>query len=826
MQIQTLNGAWEVINGNRESAALPAHVPGCVHLDLLAAGQLDDPNYRDNEAKQMWVGRTDWIYRRTFDVPAELLGHERVLLRCHGLDTIAHISINDRPVGDTDNMYRLWEFDVKSFLSPGTNRIAIRFDAPTTYAERMDAEKGKLAGWVEPMRINSAAWIRKEPCNYGWDWGPVLVTAGIWRDLELVSFDIARLSDVLVLQNHDAPGEVRLTIQGSIEQTGNLAAKVDIGVTFEGQLVSAGEVATQNGIFEANLTVKNPHLWWVNGLGEQPLYTVNVRLLDERGEQLDTWTRRIGLRVLRLDRHADEWGESFQFSINGRAFFAKGANWIPADPLAARVTREHLEANIHAAVDANMNMLRVWGGGIYEEDMFYDLCDEYGIAIWQDFMFACGTYPTFDDDFMSNVTAEAHDNVRRIRHHACLALWCGNNEIEQGMPSEEWQASMSWDDYSKLFDDHLFILVQELDPQRDYWPGSPHVSLGPRTDWMSQASGDSHLWTVWHGKQPFEWYRTRADRFCSEFGFQSFPEPRVVEEFTLPEDRNITSYIMEYHQRSAIGNGTIITYLLEWFRLPESFESLVWLSQILQGLAMQYAVENWRRGMPRTMGTLYWQLNDCWPGPSWASLDYHGHWKALQYFARRFYTPVLISGVEDTTTGTVAIHVTSDAPGPVTATARWIVTTADGATLTSGQTPVEIKPNESRLVETIALSAALAHYGKRNLLVWLSLIVGGETASENLVLFMRPKHLELPPAQIDMQVTRNDNAFDVTLTAEHPALFVWLEADGGTVDISDNFFHLPAKQPRTLRLNMPCVSSAEAVAGKLKVRSLVDTYGS
>ncbi len=826
MQIQTLNGAWELINGSRESDMIPAHVPGCVHLDLLSAGQLEDPNYRDNEAKQMWVGRTDWIYRRTFDVAAELLTHERVLLRCHGLDTIAHVSINDRPVADSDNMFRLWEFDVKPFLSVGQNRIAIRFDAPTTYAERMDAEKGKMAGWVEPMRINSAAWIRKEPCNYGWDWGPVLVTSGIWRDIGLVAFDTARLTDVLIQQNHDNPGEVHLTVTGRLESLGDTAAKVDVGVTLDGQLVSAGEVAAQNGAFQAKLVVKNPRLWWVNGLGEQPLYTVKVRLLDARGEQLDTWARRIGLRVLKLERNADQWGESFQFSINGHPFFAKGANWIPADPLAACVTREHLDKNIHAAVNANMNMLRVWGGGIYEEDMFYDLCDEYGLAVWQDFMFACGTYPTFDDDFMNNVTAEAQDNVRRIRHHASLALWCGNNEIEQGMPSEEWQASMSWDDYSKLFDDHLFKLVQELDPQRDYWPGSPHVSLGPRTDWMSQASGDSHLWTVWHGKQPFEWYRTRADRFCSEFGFQSFPEPRVIEEFTLPEDRGLETEIMKYHQRSAIGNSTILAYMLDWFREPENFESLVWLSQILQGLAMQYAVENWRRGMPRTMGTLYWQLNDCWPGPSWASLDYHGNWKALQYFARRFYAPVMISGVEDADAGTVAIHVTSDAPGPVTATARYIVTTVGGETVTSDQMPVEIDPNESRLVATIDLNDGLAKVGKHNLLVWLSLIVGGETVSENLVLFVRPKDLELPKAQIETKVTGNDDGtFAVTLTADHPALFAWVEADGGTVDIADNFFHLQAQQPRTLRLNMPGVTAVEVTA-RLKVRSLVDTYTS
>ncbi|MEL7436638.1 MAG: hypothetical protein AAFN11_22045, partial [Chloroflexota bacterium] len=331
--------------------------------------------------------------------------------------------------------------------------------------------------------------------------------------------------------------------------------------------------------------------------------------------------------VLQLETPDDEWGQAMYFTCNGVKFFAKGANWIPASPYPAEPTREKLEIFVKATADANMNMLRVWGGGIYEEDAFYNLCDEYGIAVWQDFMFACGTYPSTNEAWMANVREEAIQNVKRIRHHASLAVWCGNNEIEQGMLEPAWENTVGWDDYHLLFRDLLGSVVADYDPQTPYWQASPH-SPGNHRDPFDQAVGDTHLWEVWHGKQPFEWYRDRQDRFCSEFGFQSFPEPATVYEFTAPEDRNITSYVMEHHQRSEIGNGTIIHYMLDWYQLPTSFENMIWLSQILQGMAMKYAVEHWRRNMPRTMGTLYWQLNDMWGAPSWASIDWHGRWKA------------------------------------------------------------------------------------------------------------------------------------------------------------------------------------------------------
>jgi beta-mannosidase len=811
----SLNGAWMLFQGG-QTQPIAAAVPGCVHTDLLANGLLENPFYRDNELKQMWIGETDWRYTRTFIVSPELLAHDRVLLRCHGLDTLATLSLNGIEIGRTDNMFRTWEFDAKPHLHAGENSIEVAFAAPMTFARRMDAEKGKMAGWVEPMRINSGAWIRKEPCNFGWDWGPKMVTSGIWRSIELVAFNTARLADVLIMQQHTNE-QVTLNFRITAERVSDDPLTAVVSVRRNGQVVAALDSVTFTGdLAEATVTIENPELWWVHNLGDQPLYHVEVTL-NNGGAASDRWSRQIGLRTLTLERHTDEWGESFYFACNGVPFFVKGANWIPASPYPWQPQLSLYELFVKAAADANMNMLRVWGGGVYEDDSFYTLCDEYGIAIWQDFIFACGTYPSFDGDFMANVTAEATDNLRRIRHHACMALWCGNNEIEQGMPdSPGWQESMSWEQYSLLFDDLLAKLVHEHAPQTAYWPGSPHTPLGDRSNHRSPDSGDTHLWDVWHGKAPFEWYRTRPDRFVSEFGFQSFPEPETVAEFTLPEDRNITSYVMEHHQRSGIGNSTIIHYLLDWFRLPTSFEGTLWLSQILQGMAMKYAVEHWRRNMPRTMGAIYWQLNDMWPAPSWASLDWKGNWKALHYMARRFYAPLLVSGVEDVEHGAAHVHVNNDLRTAQRVTIEYTVTDTRGAVLEQGEFQTVLQPGTTARVKTLDVRPWLDGRSARDLLVWLQLRGEGGAVSEDLVLFSRPKHLELAQPNIMWTVQPvADGQADVTLTTDSAALYIWLQLSGGR--FSDNFFHLRPGVPKTVR-----VTASDLTA--LKVQSLVDTY--
>jgi beta-mannosidase len=818
MQHLTLTGSWHLYAPG-DTTPIPASVPGCVHLDLLAAGRLADPFYRDQERLQMGIGETDWRYERTFTLAPDWLACDRLLLRCHGLDTLATVTVNDRVIGRADNMFRLWEFDLKPAARAGENTIRIDLAAPMPYMRRMEAEKGALAGWVEPMRISSGAWIRKQPSNFGWDWGPKLVTSGIWRAIALVGFNTARLADVAIRQTH-APGAVTLSVRVDLERVAPAPLTAAIDVSRDGQIVSSAVVpfAAEETSASARLPIPDPALWWVRGLGDQPLYTVRVALRTADGAPLDAWERQIGLRTLTLERHPDGAGETFYFACNGVPFFAKGANWIPATAYPGQAV--DYAPLIDAAAAAHMNMLRVWGGGVYEEDAFYDLCDRYGIAVWQDFMFACGTYPTDDAAFMANVEAEARDTLRRLRHHPCLALWCGNNEIEQGMSDPAWLATLSWEQYAALFDRLLADLTRELAPDTAYWPGSPHKPTGDRADTLNPESGDSHLWAVWHGRQPFDWYHTRTDRFISEFGFQSLPEPATIAEFTLPEDRNLTSYVMEFHQRSAIGNSTIVHYLLDWFRLPTSFSGLAWLSQIVQGLAMTYAVEGWRRGMPRTMGALYWQLNDLWPGPSWSSIDWRGRWKALHYLARRFFAPSLVSGVVDPAASAVHVHVTHDGRAPLTGRVRAVITDAAGAPLRTALLPVTVMPGTSSAVGALDVAADVRARGERDLLIWLDLLADDPAdelpRSEALVLLCRPKHLELRPPRIETAIAPlGAGEYAVTLTTDTAALYVWIDAPDAQP--SDGFFHLRPGVARTVRVRTDDPA-------RLRVRSLVDTY--
>ncbi len=825
----SLNGLW-TLQKTGTAEKLKAQVPGDAMRDLLAAGKIADPFIRENELDAQWVGRTDWTYSRTFVADAALLKQECVRLRCHGLDTIATVKVNGAEVGRADNMFRTWEFDLKSVLKKGENVIEVAFLAPLEYVEHKERAGKKMVQWGGSFEQKGRGWIRKEQCNFGWDWGPALLTVGIWRDIEILAFDHARLADVHVTQDHGRKGRVTLNVALTAEVVAKGDLHADVVVSDGAEDVAVAFGAFKDGRLSLPMEIANPKLWWPNNLGAQPLYQVTVELRDGAGAVLDRQSVRVGLRTLRLDRHPDQWGESFQFVVNGVPFFAKGANWIPADAILSRLTRDDYFRLVGDAAAVNMNMLRCWGGGIYEDDAFYEACDELGICVWQDFMFACATYPAFDIDFMDTVRGEAVDNVRRLRHHPSLALWCGNNELEQGLVGDKWtDRQMSWEDYKKLFDQLLPETVAALDSEHDYWPCSPHSPHGDRKEHWNPRCGDAHLWDVWHGQKPFEWYRTCEHRFNSEFGFQSFPEPRTVATFTEPGDRNVTSAVMEHHQRSGIGNTTIMRYMLDWYRLPKDFDSTLWLSQILHGMAMKYAVEHWRRSMPRGMGTLYWQLNDCWPVASWASIDSFGRWKALQYMARKFFAPLLISGLEDGAKKTVEVHVTSDLLKPVSGRARWTLTRADGTVLMEGEKSVRVGVTENRLVTTLDLTKfAAARHAERDLMLWLDLEVDGTVVSENFVTFARPKHLELSAPAVKSTVkSLPGGAVAVTLTAAKPALWSWIEVGGGEFQYSDNFMHLRPGRPVTI-----CVSPVEAgaklspaaVAKALTVRSLVDTF--
>ncbi len=504
-------------------------------------------------------------------------------------------------------------------------------------------------------------------------------------------------------------------------------------------------------------------------------------------------------------------------------FFAKGANWIPADSFATRLTKDVLRRYAADAVAANMNCLRFWGGGYYEDDALFEACDELGLCIWLDFKFGCTTYPSFDRVFLDNVKAEARDNVRRLRHHPSIALWCGNNEIMFFRGKDQWtKDKMSEGDYYKLFRDLLGEQVRELAPQTDYVSGSPDC-------------GDVHFWEVWHGGKPFEVYRN-IHGFVSEFGFQSFAEPKTVRTFTEAADReSVYSPVMMYHERSnrmymdvaedgKIGTNKIMLLVKKYFRDPKDFESTLWLSQITQAYGIKYGAEGWRREMPRSMGCVYWQFNDTWPCSSWSSVDYFGRWKALQYMARRFYAPVLVSGVEDAKAGKVDVHVTSDRLSDCQGKLAWTVTDAAGKTLASGSSSVDIPARTSRMAQSVSLREALQSHKANDLLVWLRLDVDGRTESENLVTLAYPRELNLLDPGMSAEVSERNGGYAVILRAAHPALWIWLELEGADARFSDNFVHVTQDHPATIEAFPARPMGKEDFQRSLRIRSLYDTY--
>lgn len=813
-----LDGKWK-LNDDKEEYNLIGNVPGDICADLLKQEILPDPYYRENELEYQWIGERGWIYEREFNVDDSLFCEEKILLQCDGLDTVATIFINDKKVANTDNMFRIYEWDIKEHLNPGSNNIRIEFQAINPYTRKKygnNTYKSKACGHPTAH----AATIRKEACNFGWDWGPILVTCGIWRSIRLVGFSTARLSDIYIKQKH-SENNVVLDIEINIDSEKTEGLVVKTTVSLNG--LTAAESKNDAGS-PVSLHIKDPELWWPAGMGEQPLYEVKIELKTADGKILDSQIRKIGLRTLELDRHKDEWGESFQFLANGIPFFAKGADWIPADAILARRSPEMYRRLLEDSKTANMNMIRVWGGGIYEEDYFYDICDELGICIWQDFMFACMAYPTWDKDFMATVAAEAEDNIKRIRNHPCLAIWCGNNELEMGVvstPHKPWK--MTWEDYAELFDKMLAEQVEKFDPQTVYWPCSPHSPNGDREDFNNPECGDAHLWAVWHGKQPFEWYRTAYHRFCSEFGFQSFPEFKTVKGYTDEKDRNVTTAVMEHHQRSGIGNTTIMQYMLDWFQLPTDFAMNLRASQILQGMAITYAVEHWRRNMPQCMGALYWQLNDCWPVASWASIDFHGRWKALHYMAKRFFAPVMISGVEDPEKNTVEIHVSSDLLESNDAILSYTVTDTEGAILEEGRKEIKIPANSSSMITTLDLTGTVNEIGLRKVMVWVRLETEGQPVSSQLVTFVKPKHIELSDTpEIRADIEKVGDIFQITLNTSKPALWAWLEFSDIDTPLSDNFMHLRPGVPVTVELKTEI--SVDDLKKQMSVYSLADTY--
>ncbi|MDR1903501.1 MAG: glycoside hydrolase family 2 protein [Treponema sp.] len=650
MIIQKLHKDWQMKRAG-DSELLPAKVPGSVYSDLLDNKKMEDPYWRDNEDKAFALLEYDYEYMTAFKPTEAILNCERILLRCEGLDTLADVYLNNILIGKANNMHRTWEYDVKRYLKED-NELHIVFHSPIKFVN--DAYKKVRTDGSEHC-LNGFPQLRKAHCMFGWDWGPRLPDAGIWRNIELAGINGARLDGVFITQKHkrgtveldikvaaDAPGAEK----AAAEEAWALGRKQDEDkLSYTVYLTSPQGNETKYENSPRRIVIQNPELWWPNGFGAHPLYTVKV-VLSKGGAELDSWQRRYGLRTATIKRQKDKWGESFAHEVNGVQIFAMGADYIPEDNILSRVTEKRTRKLLEQCVAANFNTIRVWGGGYYPNDFFFDICDELGLIVWLDFMFACAVYD-LTDEFDKNIRAELAVNIKRIRHHASLGLYCGNNEMEMFVNMNRWVSNPKQKaDYIKMYEYIFPQVLSEYDPETFYWPASP--SSGGSFDAPNDPNrGDVHYWDVWHGDKPFSDYRNFYFRYASEFGFQSFPLLKTVESFTLPEDRNIFSYIMERHQRNNAANGKIMNYMYQTFLYPNGFGTVLYASQLLQAEAIKYGVEHFRRNRGRCMGAIYWQLNDIWPAASWASIDYHFRWKALHYFARRFFQPVMISCREE-----------------------------------------------------------------------------------------------------------------------------------------------------------------------------------
>lgn len=785
-----LGGAWRMREADSETWH-SAHVPGSVYADLMADGTMPDPFWRENELDAFERMKKDYVYQRTFTVSEAQLAHAHVELVCEGLDTLAHVSLNGREIAFADNMHITWVWDVKEQLHAGENTLEIRFDSPILYCAKKAEE---APGWESSDATPGFRHLRKAHCMFGWDWGPRLPDAGIWRPIFLRTWDTARLENALMLQAHH-DGVVDVTIRPEI--AGESAWSAEITAP-DGEVIIIPETTAAEQV----ITIEHPQLWWPNGLGKQPLYRVTVRLATG-----DTRTWRIGLRTMTVSREKDEWGEEFCHVVNGMKVFAMGADYIPEDNILARVTPERTRRLLEDCKAANFNAIRVWGGGYYPDDAFYDICDELGLMVWQDLMYACAFYD-LTPDFERSIRVETHQNVARLRHHASLALICGNNEMEMFMAGANsalinhrtWEFVPTYPhhitDYVKMFEYILPAIVKETAPQTYWWPASP--SSGGNFDAPNDENrGDNHYWDVWHGEKPFTEYRKFFFRYASEFGFQSFPCLKSVEQFTLPDDRNIFSRVMERHQRNQAANGKILSYLSQTFRYPNSFDDLLYASQLMQAEAIRYGVEHWRRNRGRCMGAIIWQLNDIWPVASWASIDYYGRWKALHYAAKRFFAPVMISAEEEGELSqnpkineyhpaplekSFRLNVCNETLRDVTGEVVWALRTPDGAIVRQNQQTLTIPAMSAKWLDKVdcADASLTGHY------VSFAFVVDDVALSEGTCIFCAPKHFEFVDPRLTVE-TRGDT---LLVTSHAYAKQVWLESEDADLLLDDNAFDM------------------------------------
>lgn len=818
-----LNTGWQFHEVGKTDW-MPATVPGCVHTDLIANKVIEDPFYRDNEKRLQWIGKTNWIYQLSFDVSDETLKRQNIELVFQGLDTYANVLINGKPVLDADNMFRTWRVSVKDLLKRGGNVLQITFRSPINEILPLMAKLDYELPASNDQGEKTSPYTRKAPYQYGWDWGPRFVTSGIWRPVELDAWDNARINDLQIKQDSLSKEKADLTSVVEINATAPTDATIEIRNAADNKVLATkpAKLTIGNNRIAVDFSIANPKLWYPVGLGEQALYTFKADLVVNK-KTIDERSKRTGLRTIELRQKPDEYGISFEFIVNGIPVFGHGANWIPADIFPTRITKDKYKTLLTSVRDANMNMLRVWGGGIYEDDYFYDLADEMGILVWQDFMFACSMYPG-DKAFLDNVRHEAIDNVKRLRDHPSIVIWVGNNEIETAW--QHWggwkdkNPSHVWDDYLKIFLRLLPEVLEEYDPSRPYWQSSPSSNF--QADSEFQGIGDTHYWQVWHASKPFSEYEKQFPRFMSEYGFQSFPEIETIKSYTTAEDRaSIETPVMLAHQRHPRGNQLVREYMLRDYNQPKDFESFLYVSQVLQAEGIKLGAEHLRRLMPRNMGSLYWQANDTWPVASWSSMDYFGRWKALMFYTKRFYAPTAVSmHVDD---GTMNFFVVSDSPESKQAELTVGLVDLSGKPISTKKVDISVEPLKGKAYLSMPVAELLAGHDEKTVVILADLKVNGRSVSTNQYYFKPFKEMAFTKPVIKTDVAASTNGFKITVSSDRVARAVYLSGvnDGA---FTDNYFDVIPGRPVEVQFRNNSKMSVEEFRRSLNVRSLVDAF--
>lgn len=829
MEKMDLGGTW-TLNCLGEETKWEIQVPGTVLSELQKLKQIKDPYDACNEYEVRELFWKDYVFEKEIIFTEQMNQVKKWNLICEGLDTLAEVYVDEVLIAKTKNMHIKYIFEFPKVEGKQKYKLKIIFRSVLQYIEDYKYDEGKEIKYTPCGCIKGNQLIRKSHSMLGWDWGPQLIDAGIYLPIYLMEEQDAKIDDVTIQQKHDKVNEkVYLDIQTKITENSTKQRADKIGITIWNE--EDKFIEKKIGKLKETFTfeIANPKLWWPNGYGSQPLYKVTIELMDEQECVLDQQEKKIGLRTLTISRQKDSWGEEFAFMINGIKIFTKGGNYIPEDCMYTNITLQRQEYFVRSCARSGFNCIRIWGGGYYPTDGFYALCDRHGLIVWQDLMFACNVYDV-TDEFEQSITEEISYQVKRLKHHACLGLWCGNNEIESAWHHwGDFQLETAYlrADYIKQFEYIIPKILKDLDPHTFYWPSSPS-SGGCFDNPDDENRGDVHYWDVWHGQKPFTDYRKHYFRFCSEFGFQSFPSIKTIETFARKDDQNIFSKVMESHQKNDAANGKILYYLSENFKYPNNFNDLIYVTQILQAMAIKAGVEHWRQNRGRCMGSIIWQINDNWPVASWSSIDYFGRWKALQYFAKRFYAQKTSSIRME---GDIChLYVENETLQVQEYEATIQLKNMDMEVLETRTKKGEISSLTSACVLTADFSEFfLKHqYEKEDCYVETQVAFDTSVSTETEV-FVPYKYLNLKTAKIEVEIKEKEDFFELFISSNVFAPFLELDFENTDAIFSDNFFTISDKQKKCIILHKNDLTGdrlegAEDLRNKLKSRTLSETY--